>query len=141
MSGRVLIDTGPLVALLVRRDQYHQWAIQHRQNLEPPFLTCEAVVTEAAYLIARSGQNHARVLELLRRDILRIGLRLDDELEPVISLMQRYRDVPMSLADACLVRMAELYPGSRIMTIDSHFRRYRKHRRQAIPLVIPEDRR
>ena len=141
MSGPILLDSGPLVALLLRQDQYHEWAIEHRSQIELPLLTCEPVLTEAAFLLARARYDHTAVIEFVRRGLLKIPFHLDDELESILALMKRYRDVPMSLADACLVRMAELHPGSRVFTIDSGFRRYRKNRRQAIPLLIPDDRR
>jgi predicted nucleic acid-binding protein len=62
---------------------------------------------------------------------------LDDDLESVLKLLQKYADVPMSLADACLVRMAETFPDPVILTTDSDFRIYRRHSRQMVPCVMP----
>lgn len=80
------------------------------------------------------------MLDLLSRGALRIAFRLEDNVDLVARLMGRYASVPMSLADACLVRMAEQHPDSRVLTLDRDFRLYRKHGRHAIPLIMPEDR-
>jgi len=58
-------------------------------------------------------------------------------MEPVLKLVQKYADVPMSLADACLVRMAEMLPDPVVLTTDSDFRVYRRHSRQIVPCVMP----
>ena len=65
---------------------------------------------------------------------------LDAEIQAVAALMDRYANVPMSLADACLVRMAELHANSRILTLDGDFRIYRKNGREPLDAVLPEDR-
>lgn len=138
MNGRVLLDTGPLVAYLRRRDQFHGWAREQLGRLRPPLLTCEAVLTEACYLLRNLVGGGPAVMELLDRGILRVAFQLSEHIGTVSQLLDRYADVPMSLADACLVRMAELHQKSSVLTFDSDFRRYRKHRRQVIPLVMPD---
>ena len=72
--------------------------------------------------------------------VVQLPLRLQDEHSAVKVLLARYADVPMSLADACLVRMSEQYTNSLVLTCDSDFRRYRRHRRQRIPTIMPDDR-
>jgi predicted nucleic acid-binding protein len=74
---------------------------------------------------------------LVRRGIVRIQFDLGTEIEPVIALMEKYRDVPMSLADACLVRMTESVAEPIVLTTDSDFRVYRRHSRQVVPSVMP----
>lgn len=69
---------------------------------------------------------------------MRLAFDLGDQLEPVLKLMQKYADAPMSLADACLVRMSETLSDSLLLTTDADFRVYRRHSRQVIPCVIPE---
>ena len=64
-------------------------------------------------------------------------LDLDNDVESVLKLLQKYADVPMSLADACLVRMTETFSDPVILTTDSDFRIYRRHSRQVIPCVMP----
>jgi len=99
--------------------------------------TCEAVLSEVQLLVQERGGNPRAVLELLQRGILNVAFELEDEVERLLELQRTYADVPMSLADACLVRMAELHDRSRVMTIDPDFRIYRRNRRQVIPLLAP----
>jgi len=140
VRGEVLLDTGPLVAFLDQRDPYHAWARDAFAEMMPPLLTCEAVVSEACHLAQRAGQPVYTVFELFNRGAVRLAFRLDNEIPQIASLLERYADVPMALADACLVRMSEMVTGSTVFTMDSDFRVYRRHRREPIPLLIPPDR-
>jgi uncharacterized protein len=133
----VLLDTGPLVAYVNLSDQHHEWAVTQFQAREEPLLTCEAVWTEAAYLIARRGGKPETLWSFLRAGAVQFAFSLKADYESVATLMGRYADVPMSLADACLVRMSELKAESEVFTTDSHFRVYRRFGRQVIPLVSP----
>ena len=90
------------------------------------------------FLLKREGRETDPLLALLERGVLQVGLRLEDQLADLRALMRRYRDRPMSLADACLVRLAELHPGSVIFTFDSDFRIYRRHGSKVIPVLMPE---
>ena len=139
MRSGVLLDTGPLVAYLRPRDDHHQWAVGQFQALDAPFVTCEPVVTEACLLTARVHQPPERVLDMLQRGPVRIGLEVAEEIAAIRRLMQRYASVPMSLADACLVRLAEM-TGLPILTLDSDFAIYRVHGRRPVTLIIPESR-
>lgn len=132
----LLLDTGPLVSYLCPRDAYHDWALAEFAAAEAPFLTCEPALTEACFLVARARLSPGRVLELVARGVVRLGLDLADELRPVQALMQRYANVPMSLADACLVRMAER-TSLPICTLDSDFTIYRAQGRGTLQLVSP----
>lgn len=137
MEEVVLIDTGPIVALLIARDQHHGWAKNEWARLKPPFLTCEAVLSEAQHIVRRLGGDPMVVLELVRRGVLEVSFRAGPEIGALIVLEQSYVDVPMSLADACLVRMSELAPRCRVMTTDSDFLHYRRNRRRLIPVICP----
>ncbi len=139
MKSGVLLDTGPLVAYLSERDRYHDWAIETFLSLELPAITCEPVLTEACFIIERNGVPAARVLDHASRSEIRIGLRLDQEMAAIRALMERYANVPMSLADACLVRLAEI-TGLPICTLDSDFAIYRAHGRRALTLIAPSPR-
>ena len=134
---RLLVDTGPLVALLSRRDRHHSWVREVLDTVEPPVFTCEAVVSEACFLLGRISGGRDAVLELLASHVIDIDFQLANELVAVRALMQKYVSVPMALADACLVRMSELDPTSVILTLDSDFRVYRRNRRQVIPAIMP----
>lgn len=137
MKGAVLLDTGPLVAFLSANDGYHDWA-QHRwQDIQPPMLTCEAVIAEAVFLLQREAKLAKVIMDLIERGVLRVEFALGEELRAVAALLQRYANVPMSLADACLVRMSELWADSRVFTLDEGFRFYRHHGRQTILLIAP----
>lgn len=132
----LILDTGPWVALLCRDERHHTWARAQFARAEG-FLTCEAVVAETCFLLARAGFDPGRALEFVERGIVRIGMTLTDEIAAVRSLFARYDNVPASLADACLIRLSELYEPCRILTLDSDFRIYRRHGRKSIPLIAP----
>jgi predicted nucleic acid-binding protein len=140
VSREILLDTGPLVASLNVRDAHHAWASREFAVMPTPVLTCEAVIVEACYLLRSVAGGVERVFRLLDRQVVVLGFRLGEHHAAVHALCQRYANVPMSLADACLVRMSELIPDSMVFTLDSDFHIYRRHGRQAIPLLIPPDR-
>jgi predicted nucleic acid-binding protein len=135
MARNVLVDAGFLVALLSRRDSYHHWAVTQAPCHAPPWRTCEAVLSEAFHLLGARGL--PAIAELVRRRALISAFNLGHDVEPILKLLQKYADVPMSLADACLVRMAETLPDPVILTTDSDFRVYRRHSRQIVPCVMP----
>jgi len=134
-----LLDTGPIVASLYSRDAYHDWAVEAFSEVQPPVITCEAVLTEACFLIERNRWPAMRVLEYVLESEIRIGLQLEHEIEAIRGLMQRYANVPMSLADACLVRLAEI-TDLPICTLDHDFAIYRAGRRRSLTLITPEPR-
>ena len=134
---RFVIDTGPLVALLNRRDRHHVWAREVLDTVEPPVFTCEAVISEVCFLLGRIKGGQDTALALLSKDALEVDFRIRSEIDPIRGLMRKFASVPMSLADACLVRMTELEPQSVVVTLDSDFRVYRRNRRQLIPMIIP----
>ena len=140
MKSGALLDTGPLVAYLHARETHHAWAIEIFDELDPPFVTCEPVLTEACFLISRTRLPATSVVQYVARGGVRIGIELQDEITAIGALMQRYADVPMSLADACLVRLAEL-TGLPICTLDSDFAIYRAHGRRPLQLIAPQRRR
>jgi uncharacterized protein len=135
MAGTVLVDSGFLVALLNRRDRDHKWAVVQSSQLPPPWKTCEAVLSETFYLLGRDGR--VWLATLLRRGAIVSAFALTDNRDPILNLMQKYADVPMSLADACLVRMTEVLVDPIILTTDADFRIYRRHSRQVVPYAMP----
>ncbi len=135
MGGSVLVDTGFVVALLSRRDRHHEWAARQGARHVPPWRTCEAVLSEGFHLLGAAAD---RTLgEMLRRGALAPAFDLAAELDPVLALMRKYASVPMSLADACLVRMTETFADPLLLTTDADFRVYRRHSRQVVPTVMP----
>jgi uncharacterized protein len=135
-AASVLADTSFLISLLSRRDLHHQWAALQTAALPPPWLTCDAVLSEAFHLLGARGGPALRAM-LLRRS-LRTAFNLAEHLSAVLKLMQKYAEVPMSLADACLVRMTETHADSLILTTDADFRVYRRHSRQVLPCRMPD---
>ena len=106
-------------------------------RLSASLISCEAALAESSHLIRRAGGTLDFVFEAMRRGRLSCPFHLDEEAEAVQRLLDRYRELPMSLADACLVRMAELYDGSPVLTLDQGFSVYRKNGRQVISLITP----
>jgi len=136
---RVLIDTGPLVAFLNKSDKYHDWAVTQFSQLNPPFLTCESVISEVCFLLRRTGNGPQNILKLLERELIQIPFKLEAETSIIFNLMNKYKNIPMSLADACLVRMCEQIADSIICTLDSDFKIFRKERRKVVPVIMPEN--
>ncbi|MGH7811710.1 MAG: type II toxin-antitoxin system VapC family toxin [Candidatus Binatia bacterium] len=135
MARNVLVDAGFLVALLSRRDLHHSWAVNQAPRHTPPWRTCESVLSEAFHLLGARGA--PALSALLRRRALITAFDLDDDVESVLKLLEKYANIPMSLADACLVRMTEILPDPVILTTDSDFRVYRRHSRQVVPCMLP----
>jgi predicted nucleic acid-binding protein len=136
MAASVLVDAGFLVALLSRRDSNHSWAIAQARRFAPPWRTCDAAMSEAFHLLSPRGA--PALAPQLRRRVLVSAFHLGDAPEDVLKLMQKYADVPMSFADACLVRMTEILPDPILLTTDADFRIYRRPSRKTIPCVLPD---
>ena len=133
----IIADTGPLVAYLDRSDQHHAWAKEVMASLTEPLLTCDAVLAEATFLLQRGGIAAGLPMRMIERGVLKSEFSTASEAQSLRALLERYDDVPMSLADACVVRMSELYPRAKVWTTGSDFTIYRRNRRSQIPLVTP----
>jgi predicted nucleic acid-binding protein len=138
MKQKVIADTDVLVAYLNRREKFHEWTKERLKNIAPPLLTCEAVIAETCFLLGKTDGGIEKLFELFESSFIVLPFRLEKEITIIKKFIFRYANVPMSLADACLVRMSEQYPDSEVFTVDNDFRIYRKNRRQVIPLIIPE---
>ena len=132
----VIFDTGPLVAWFCPRDQHHLWARQSFEQISGGGLICEAVLAEVCHLVAKDGIARGRVLEFVERGGLN-SVFLGGELPALRELLNRYADTPMDFADACVVRMSEIYNESAVCTTDGDFRFFRKNNREPIPLLAP----
>lgn len=135
---KIIADTGVIVAYLDKRDEWHKWTYEQMKILPAPYSVCESVITESCFLLAHLHNGKKNVLEMLKAGFLEIVFSLSNEIEAVENLMQKYENVPMSLADACLVRMSELVDNSVVFTTDSDFHIYRKNGKKKIDLIIPE---
>jgi predicted nucleic acid-binding protein len=136
MAENVLVDAGFLVALLSRRDEHHAWAAAQAAERPPPWKTCESALSEAFHLLGTHGR--PALDALVRRDAVVSAFHFGNERHRALTLMQKYANIPMSLADACLVRMSEILADPIILTTDSDFRLYRRHSRQIVPCVTPQ---
>ena len=138
-SPTVVVDTGPIVALLDADEAHHEWARRQFDTLAAPLLTCEAVISETSFLLQRIGADPSLPARLVERGVLRVGrlLNSSDDAAAISRLICRYHDVPMSFADACLVRLVERTDHASVMTLDSDFHIYRHARRRVIPLLVP----
>jgi predicted nucleic acid-binding protein len=132
-----IVDTGPLVAFLDRSERRHRWVAERVDELDGPLLLCEPVLAEAMYLLARHRHGQDALLGLVENGALRIAFRIDEHVPALRKLQRKYRDTPMSLADACIVRMAELHEKHAVLTLDADFSVYRKNGNMPLPLIYP----
>lgn|SRR5271166_1907638 len=129
-----IADTGFIVALGNRHDYHHSWAADLVHTITPPVLTCESVLSEAAFHLGSS----AYVMSLVEDELLRLAFDCADHIRQLRELAKRYADRTPDLADLCLIRMCEIYPRHSLITVDENdFRVFRKNKREAIPLICP----
>jgi predicted nucleic acid-binding protein len=132
-----IVDTGPLVAFFDRAERHHRRVRGQVDGLETLLLVCEPVLAETMYLLSRSSRAQDALFDLLQNGALRLALQMDEHLGALRKLLEKYRDTPMSLADACIVRMAEINERHAVLTLDSDFSVYRKHGRVPLTLIFP----
>jgi predicted nucleic acid-binding protein len=137
MRNKVIADTGVIVGLIYDRDQWNEWSVSAAKDLIAPYITCESVINEACHLLKGVALGERKVLDFIESGILNVDFSLANEVSAVKALMFKYSDVPMSLADASLVRMSEIYDDASVFTVDSDFLIYRKNGRKKIPLISP----
>ena len=139
MKSGVILDSGPLVAYLMEADNHHAWVCEQMAHMDTPFWTCEAVLTEAMFLVRSVPRLREAIVQMLGFGFLKINFQVADHHAALLSMIERYNNVPMSLADACLVRMSEMLPQSHVFTLDSDFHVYRKNTRHVIPTITPRN--
>jgi predicted nucleic acid-binding protein len=130
----MIADSGFLIALLMKDDQFHPWALNLSELFDPPFLTCEQVITEVAFILGDCRP----ILQMLADGRIEIALGLHDNLDEIRALVDKYADRKPDLADLCLIRLSELQPSRFIFTVDSDFLIYKRNRSEAIPLITPK---
>jgi len=129
-----IADAGLIVAILNRDDRHHKWALEIARTVSEPLLTCEAVLSEAAFQVGSIQW----VLGLVREGFLKIAFDLSRNFEEVVELAERYQDRTPDLADLCLIRMSEIHGSLPVLTVDEKdFRIYRRNGRDVIPIVCP----
>jgi len=131
---KAIADTGFIVAVSNRDDRHHSWAAGLAKAITEPLLTCEAVLSEAAFHLGSSSH----VLSLVEDEMLRLAFDASRQIPQLQELARRYGDRKPDLADLCLIRMSELYPRHAVITVDENdFRVYRRNKRETIPLICP----
>ena len=139
MKIRTIVDAGPLVAYIAEYERCHAWSRDAVAKLTPPLHTCEPVLTEAYFLLKKGrGGDPDDLLAMVERGVIIPNFRIAENTARIRKLMTRHQNLPMSLADACLVVMSEQHEGARVLTLDSHFRVYRRHDRSVIPVLMPD---
>lgn len=137
MARAAIADTGPLVAYFDRAERNHAWAVERVRELEAPLFVCEPVLAEVMYLLGPLPKAQDALFELLENGALRVAFHADEHVSALRALHRKYRDRPMSLADACIVRMAELFDRHCVLTLDADFSVYRRHGREPLELIHP----
>ena len=135
--NRIIVDTGPLVAYFDRDSDFHGWACERFRELTDPLISCQPVLTEALFVLKRGGIDPDLVLALVERGVLVCDFDIRREIGSLRRLLKKYRDLPATLADVCLVRMSELHGDCAVLTLDRDFRVYRRNGRQMIPVISP----
>jgi uncharacterized protein len=132
----VLVDAGPLVAVLNRRDRHHQACVDALRHMRGPLLSTWMPVTEAMYLLDFSAAAQGALLEMIERSALDIVELLPEDLPAIRRLMKKYRDRPMEFADASLVQVADRLGLTDIFTLDRRdFSVYRLSRRRSFRIL------
>jgi uncharacterized protein len=133
-----ILDAGPLIAALNRDDRHHRWARDTISRIGPPFHSCPEAMAEAA---AMTGQP-AAIVEMIQVGEIVLSFDLAGQAASVLALLRKYADQHIDLADACIVRMAELARDCRVVTVDrADFSVYRRNGRDLIPIIAPPARR
>lgn len=132
-----IADTGPLVGWINRKDQWHTWSVQVLEVLDPPLITCEAVLAEASWHLGKSREAIDRLFEMVDTGALRIVDLLPEHMPHLRALAGKYPE--MDFCDAAVVRLAEIFPRAKVITVDSeHFTIYRRFGNKPIPLIHPQ---
>jgi uncharacterized protein len=135
---RVLVDTGPLVAILSRNDEYHETCVRAIREMPGPLLSCWPVITEAAWLLRSSAQAVQQLLQSINSGFLELLPLAGSEADEIAAIMKRYEDIQSQLADATLVYLAGRESIETIFTLDQRdFSIYRSTKKRSFR-IVPE---
>jgi len=134
----VLLDTGPIVALLDRSQRAHESCAEALAALEAPLVTCEAVVSEACHILRNVAGAPRAVVQNIEDGTFQIPYQVMGRTAILARLLSKYADVPMAFADACLVDLADELGTGRILTLDDDFRVYRWGRNRPFDLLLDD---
>lgn len=131
-----LLDTGVIVALLDRDERHHLQCVEVVSDIVGPLATCEAVIAESCYLLRRTHGAPEAVIRNVANGVFQTPVRLVDQTASIEKLLKKYRNVPMDLADACLVDLADQIDTGQILTLDSDFETYRWRSRRKFRMLV-----
>lgn len=137
MARTVIVDTGALVALLSARDQHHEWAVSQANLLSLPWVTCEAVLSETYHRVNPSAKARSGLISMVRRGALMFPFAAAPSLSEILSILEKFHDLPTSVADACLLHMANQYRQSVIWSTDHDLLVYRLQNGKAPMTLLP----
>ncbi|MBI4124665.1 MAG: PIN domain-containing protein [Deltaproteobacteria bacterium] len=121
----------------IRNDIHHEKTKALLKNLAPPLRTCEAVLSEACFLIQKADpKGPQEILKLGQKGFYELDFEIKEHLHPIQNIFKKYEDQNISFADACLIRMAEIHQEPRILTFDSDFKIYRWDRTQRFTILF-----
>ena len=132
----VLLDTGVIVALLDRSENFHQACAEAVRSLEAPLVTCEAVIAESCYLLRGLPGAPEAVIENVAAGIFQLPFQLSREAAGVKQILRKYRDRKIDLADACLIHLAGEFETADILTLDKDFEVYRWSKNKSFHLLL-----
>jgi predicted nucleic acid-binding protein len=121
----ILLDTGVIVALLDRSENWHRACAATVRELRGPLITCEAVIAESCYLLRKLSGAPEAVIENVTAGVFQIPFQLSRESAGVKRVLWKYRDRNIDLADACLIRLADEFGAGDVLTLDRDFAIYR----------------
>lgn len=137
MGKTILLDTGPLVAILDKRDQFNHWAESELSDLKPPFITCESVISEALFITRKFEQALDAISEMINKGLLIPKCTLQENRALIFSQLKKYNDQQTSLADICLLVLYNETKNTLIFTTDSDFLVYRDSKGKPLDLISP----
>jgi len=131
---KAIADTGFLVALVRRADKHHAWAAELSEHITEPLLTCDAVLAEAAFHLGSTRL----VWAMIEDELVRPDFDSGRQLRRLVELAEQFEDLRPDFADLCVVRMSELHPRHKVVTVDRRdFTVYRRNGREPIPVLVP----
>ncbi len=137
MAGKLLVDTGPLVAFFNRNDRFHDWAVDALTEENYKLITCEAVISEVIFITKNDKRVARALISMVQDGFLEIHTALGEATIQIMEMVEKYSDLPSSLADLCLVWLSDEFEHVPIMTLDSDFNIYRSPYGDTLPVIMP----
>ena len=134
--NRILIDSGPLIALFDSSDKYHKKTVEFIRTNQAPLITTIASITETLHMLDFNRNAQLDFIEWVNRGGVEIANITNTDFRRIKELTEKYRDLPMDFADSCLVLLAEKVGLNTIATIDRDFSIYRIKGKKAFKTIL-----